>query len=318
MEAGILPEGHRDNRRVHLIVPFASTLSDAGREALRTIDTPTLDALLARSQVAQRDEADELTLAMPHERALARALGWPVSHDAALPWAVRQAAADGIEVGDRAWGLLTPVHWRVGSDAIHLADPRVLALDEAESRALLDAVRPLFESEGFVLAWGAPLRWYASHPMLATLATASLERVVGRNVDRWLPAQREARLMRRLQNEVQMLLHTHAINEAREAAGLVAVNSFWLSGCGVARAETANDAMLDERLTPPALAEDWPAWTTAWAALDASLGARTPTRLTLCGERTALSVVPGAPSLWQRVARPFRSTRPAHELLATL
>lgn len=300
---------------MHLIVPFASPLSDAGRAALAQLQTPRLDAWLAQAEATQRDDGDEWALAPPHERAFARALGWA---DGPAPWAAHQAAADGIEVGECPWGLLTPVHWRVGTDAVHLADPRVLALDAAASRTLFDAVRPLFESEGFLLAWGAPLRWYASHPMFADLPTASLDRVIGRNVDRWLPGQREARLVRRLQNEVQMLLHTHAVNEAREATGLAPVNSFWLSGCGAARAEAAHDAVLDERLAQPALAEDWAAWAAAWTDLDASLATRSAATLTLCGERSALTLTPRAPSLLQRLLRPFQSPRPARELLATL
>ncbi len=290
-------------------------MSDAGRAALEQLQTPRLDAWLAQSEEVQRDEDDEWAPALPHERAFARALGWA---DGPAPWAARHATTDRIEVGDQPWGLLTPVHWRVGSDAIHLADPRALALDEATSRTLLDAVRPLFESEGFVLAWGAPLRWYASHPMLAALSTASLDRVIGRNVDRWLPAQREARLVRRLQNEVQMLLHTHAINAEREDAGLLAVNSFWLSGCGAARAEAAHDAVLDERFVAPALAEDWAAWSAAWTEFDASLALPSLARLTLCGERSALTLAPAALSAWQRVARAFQPKRLARELVATL
>ena len=173
--------------RVHLIVPFASPWSAAGRDALSRLATPALDALIAGWRDVERDEGDESSLATPHERALAKALGWRLDNALPLPWAARQAAADGIDVGAAAWGLITPVHWRVGADAIHLADPRTLALDETTSRALFDAVRPLFESEGFALSWGAPLRWYASHADLATMQTASLDRVIGRNVDRWLP-----------------------------------------------------------------------------------------------------------------------------------
>jgi hypothetical protein len=304
--------------RVHLIVPFASPLSDAGRDTLSRLETPILDALLARCAEEDRDTDDESSLTPPHERVHARALGWARPGSAPLPWAARQALADGIDIGDRPWGLLTPVHWRVGADAVHVADPRALALDESSSRALLDAVRPLFEGEGFVVGWGAPLRWYASHSSLAALATASLDRVVGRNVDRWLPAQREARVVRRLQNEVQMLLYTHPINAAREDAGALPVNSFWLSGCGIAQAEVRKDTQLDDRLREAALAEDWPAWMAAWTALDAGLSTRPMTRLTLCGERSAATFAPADPTLWQRLARPFTIPRPARELLATL
>jgi hypothetical protein len=303
---------------VHLIVPFAAPLSDGGRDALSRLATPALDALLARCEEAGRDDGDEWALDAPHERALARAFGWRV--DAPLPWAARQAHADGIDVGGAAWGLLTPVHWRVGAESIHLTDPRTLALDEAASRALFDAVRPLFESEGFTLAWVAPLRWYASHAELATLRCASLDRVIGRNVDRWLPAQREARRVRRLQSEVQMLLHTHPINAAREAAGALPVNSFWLSGCGVWQRDGGEIAVqVDERLAAPAQAEDWAAWSAAWTALDASLLPTRPIeRLTLCGERSAVSFERVERRLWQRLASSFSARPRARQWLETL
>lgn len=305
--------------RVHLIVPFASPWSAAGREALSRLATPALDAKLAGWHEVDRDEADEWTLCPPHERALAKALGWRQDKDAPLPWAARQAAADGIDVGNGAWGLITPVHWRVGADAIHLADPRALALDDAASRTLHEAVRPLFESEGFTLMWGAPLRWYASHGDLATMQTASLDRVIGRPVDRWLPAERSARLVRRLQNEVQMLLHTHPINAEREAAGSLTVNSFWLSGCGVLQRDTRHDVQVDDRLSAPALAEDWPAWSLAWRSLDASmLPTRPLERLTLCGERSALTFERVEQRLWQRVASAVRGRRVSREWLQAL
>ena len=305
--------------RVHLIVPFASPWSAAGRDVLSRLATPALDALLAGWHERDRDEGDERTLHTPHERALAKALGWRVAGDEPLPWAARQAAADGIDVGSAAWSLITPVHWRVGTDAIHLADPRALALDEATSRALFDAVHPLFADEGMTLAWGAPLRWYASHPDLATMQTASLDRVIGRSIDRWLPAERSARPVRRLQNEVQMLLYTHPINAEREAAGTMTVNSFWLSGCGVLQRDAKYNVQVDDRLTAPALAEDWPAWLAAWRALDASMLPTRPLQtLTLCGERSAVTFERTEQRLWQRVASAVKGRRAAREWLETL
>jgi hypothetical protein len=304
---------------VHLIVPFAAISSPAGQDALAHLATPALDALLAGCHETARDDGDEGSPTTPHERACARALGWRVDGDVSLPWAARQAAADGIDVGRAAWGLLTPVHWRVGADAVHLADPRALALDEAQSRALFDAVRPLFDSEGFTMAWGAPLRWYVAHPDLAALPTASLDRVIGRNVERWLPTQAQAQRLRRLQSEVQMLLYTHPINEAREAADLPVVNSFWLSGCGMFRSGAARDVHVDDRLSAPALAGDWAAWAAAWTALDASL---LPTRplhtITLCGERGSITFERSEQRLWQRLASALKGRTPARERLRAL
>lgn len=313
---------------MHLIVPFAGTVSEAGLHALQSLALPRLDKLLARLQATQRLGSDAFSLNPPHEQVLAAAWGWPAASDAALPdmalpFAARQAAALGLDTG-QAWGLLTPVHLHVGTDQVSLTPPSALQLDEAASRALLEIVRPLFETEGFTLHWAAPLQWLATHALFDGLATASLDRVTGRNVNRWLPDHRSARLIRRLQNEVQMLLYTHAVNDQREAAGLPTVNSVWLSHCGRLPASTtqADDLQVDDRLREPALGEDWAAWCEAWQALDAGpidalARAGSGARLTLCGERFAQTFSTAAQGLWQRLAGRWQAPA-AHTVLEAL
>ena len=305
---------------MHLIVPFAAPGSDAGRQALASLALPGLAALLARCGPPERDpehgQGDELSLTPPHERALARAFGW-AGDDGGLPFAAWQAAADGIDPGVLAWGLLTPGHWLLGTEQVSLIDPAQLALDEATSRALFDAVQPLFGSEGIALHWGAPLRWYAAHEGLAALRCASLDRVIGRNVDAWLQADPAARLFRRLQNEVQMLLYEHPVNERRQAQGQLPVNSFWLSGCGIAQPAAAPAPRVEERLRRAALGEDWAAWVKAWDVLDGELAAEPPAMLTLCGERASARFERAAPGLGQRLRSLFHRAEP-RELLATL
>lgn len=301
---------------MHLLIAFAAPLSEGVRAALPRLATSGLDRLLARWAEVGRDTGDEDSLSTPHERAHAAALGL-TGADGCLPWAARQAAIDGVAVGSLAWGLLTPVHWRVGSDGVHLVDPDALALSDTDSRTLFDAVKPLFESEGYTLAWGAALRWYAAHASLQGLATASLDRVIGRNIDAWLPRQPEAKRQRRLQNEVQMLLHSHPLNDDREARGLLPVNSFWLSGCGALQAERAHDLRYDDRLRAPALRDDANAWCAAWQALDrdaiAPLAAAAErgdaARLTLCGARSSIEFAPRPRGWWQRIAAAVAPTR---------
>jgi hypothetical protein len=296
---------------MHIVIPFAAPWSEAGRTALQTMRWPWLQQLLA-GRPGLRDDGDELSLSPPHERALARAWGWSGA-DGQLPLAARWAAADGLDPGIRAWGLLTPAHWHLGTEQLSLTDPASLALDEATSRALFDAVRGLFTSEGFEMHWGAPLRWYITHPSLAGLACASIDRVIGRNVDRWLPAGPQARLLRRLQNEVQMLLYTHPLNDEREARRQPTVNSFWLSGCGLGQ-PCAGEVQVDERLRHSALAEDWPGWAKAWAQIDEELPALAPTRLTLCGERSSLTFELPARSMMGRLTSRFARPDLAREL----
>jgi hypothetical protein len=309
---------------VHLIVPFAAPLVDAGRPRLDSLVLPRLTALLARLGDPAIDAGDEFSLSPPHERALARALGWQGA-DGALPFAACLAAADGVAPGDLAWGLVTPVHWHVGTDQVSLLAPESLALSATDSRDLFEAAQPLFTSEGFVLAWGAPLRWYAAHESLAGLRTASLDRVIGRNVDRWLGSDPAARRIRRLQAEVQMLLHEHPVNRERERRGGPTVNSFWLSGCGVAQPSASPAPEVDARLRGPALAGDWAAWREAWgaldagplAALDAAARRGEAVALTLCGERAAAQFASRPRSLLQRL-RARLAPPPVHPPLEAL
>jgi hypothetical protein len=317
---------------MHLLVPFASDRSEACQHVLRDLALPNLERLLALLAPAGRDDGDAGSFSPPHERALAAAWGWQ-GGDGLLPFAAHAAAADGIATGTLAWALLTPSHWQLGRDDVTMLDPVLLGLAELESRSLFASAGALFASEGFAVAWGGVDRWYAARDDLQELATASLDRVIGRNVDRWLRASARggggaspaiASLMRRLQSEAQLVFYSHAVNEAREERGALAVNSFWLSGCG--RRQPADPAATPEvatELRAPLLGTDWAAWAEAWRALDAGAIARLLARaragaaatLTLCGERSAASYALRHRSLWQRLRG---GAVPAYELLAAL
>ncbi len=311
---------------MHLLIPFAAAVSASASEALARVELPQLARLLARLAAGPPSDGDEWTLSPPHERALAAAWHWH-GGDGLLPFAAHAAAGDGLDVADLPWGLLTPVHLLMGRERFSLLDPEALRLGADESRALFDAVRELFESEGFRMAWGAPTRWYAAHEALAQLPCAALDRVIGREVDRWLPPLDAAgsRLLRRLQSEVQLLLYPHPLNDAREAQGEPTVNSFWLSGCGRPQAAEPDAVQVDTTLRTPALATDWDAWAAAWREIDAErlaplaayVDEGAPLALTLCGERRWQRFDAAPLSAWQRLRRRWQSAD-THALLAAL
>lgn len=303
---------------MHLLIPNASTLSEAGLPAQRGLVLPHLQRLLPRMVPADRLGTDEYALSTPAELAHAQALGWNAP-DGCLPWAAQAAAADGVPVGDAPWGLLTPVHWHVGAEHVSVGYPEQLRLSAQESHALFEAVRPLFEGEGWTLVWGSPLRWYASHASLQGLPTASLDRVIGRNLDLWMPDHPQAKAIRRLQNEVQMMLYQQPENDRRAEMSMMPVNSFWLSGCGrLQPAGTTDGLVIDHRLRAPLLGENWADWAEAWRALDAGpvrdLLARhdagEAVALTLCGERFAQRLQAGSQGWLARLARRFGGASP--------
>jgi len=282
---------------VHLLIPFAYALSDGCAQALRSLALPNLEKLLARLSPGDRDAGDEWTLSMPHERVLARAAGLPVA-EGLIPWAAWQVKQAGRDPGTDAWARITPCHWRVGRDHVAMNHPQELQLDPGASQALLAAMQPYFEQDGIALDYDAPTQWLARGDIFRELPVASLDRVVGRTIDPWMPRTAQAGTLRRLQQEMQMLLYTHEVNEERTRGGLLPVNSFWVSGTGALPASVGAPPpglQITHYLRDAALLEDWHAWAAAWQQLDAKECTRLAAELdrgqsvtlTLCGERAA-------------------------------
>jgi hypothetical protein len=308
---------------VHMLIPFAYSSSEGCAEALRGLALPCLEKLVGRLSKGEADRGDEHALSMPHERVLARAHGLPAP-DGLIPWAAWQVAQSGRDPGDTAWAWITPCHWRVATDHILMGHPQQLHLDAQASMALCEAMRPYFEQDGITLQYHAPTSWLARGEIFRTMPTASLDRVAGRTIDDWMPRAAQARTVRRLQQEMQMLLYTHRVNDERTGAGLLPVNSFWVSGTGALPGDLAVPApaglQMTHALREAALAEDWPAWASAWRGLDAQEIARLstaldeaqPVTLTLCGERHAQSWTGSGQNGWtRRMASLFARTHAA-------
>lgn len=296
----------------HLIIPYAASRSPALRSALPQLQLPHLQALLqALTRVhSDADDLDEPGLDMPHERALARALDLPGT-TGAWPWA---AWSQGV-TGETPQAFFTPCHWQIGMDQVVMLNPASLQLSEAESQALLQAMQPFFSEDGLSVRYLTPTQWHAQGELLRGLACASVERVVGMNVNPWLPKSPAAKALRRLQSEMQMLLYNHPVNDARSAKGQLTVNSFWVHGAGVLTHKPAGPAPhMTTALCEAALREDAQAWLQAWREADATLcadlrqrmGAQ-PVTLTLCSEHAAhtYQIQPTSPvqQLWQRAQR---------------
>ena len=301
---------------MHLLIPFAACSDPASRQVLRGLKLPELAQLLQRLSAQPLLMGLQDSPSLPHERVLAQCLGLPA--DDPIPWAAWQAARNGHVVRGEAWAFITPCHWQLGQAQVTLLDPRQLDLQEAESRALLAAMQPYFAEDGITLVFDTPGRWLARAEVFRDLSTASLPRVVGQDVAPWMPA---SALLRRLQNEMQMLLYTHPLHDARAARGVLPVNSFWISGSGAL--DTVPPApvtppVVPQQLIAPALRQDWQGWAKAWRELDAvecaalrralDQGARTA-RLTLCGQQHALPYVHAPRRGWARLMTLMR--RPA-------
>jgi len=304
----------------HLLIPCAASTAEGCQQALQGLALPHLDRLLARlsPHPAQSDSGEETSFSAPHERALARALNLP-AEDGRIPWAAWHRRQQGLPADGQAWAFVTPCQWQVSTDHVTLRDPEALGLDEATSRALLAIVSPWFAEDGIALHYDQPARWLASGALFDGLATASLERVLLRDVRAWMPDAKQARTLHRLHSEMQMLLYTHAFNDERTARGLPVVNSFWVHGAGTLpeQVPAATPPEMPATLRDAALHEDWRAWAQAWTALDAGpvggllrrAEGGAPVQLTLCGERNTQAFHTAPRSLAQRFQRLFKPQR---------
>lgn len=312
----------------HVLIPFAACSAAAWLPTLEALPPNTfkrLGPLLQGMQLLETDRQNPESLSPPHERALARALGLATlqTPDGLMPWAAQDAATHLQAGGDKAWAWITPCHWAVRHLHATLTDPAVLELREDESRALLALMQPYFETDGITLHYLTPERWLAEGALFRGLPTASLDRVLARNVDAWLPDAQGAAPLRRLQNEMQMLLYTHPFNDVRDSQRKLPVNSFWISGTGDLPLRNAQAVTPKEPVSAPrtlaeaVFREDWAAYAQAWATLDAGeiagllarQSAGDTVRLTLCGEDSAQTFETHRASPWRRISSLFSPLR---------
>lgn len=176
---------------------------------------PALELLLARGRRAGSDPASL-------EAWLAGRFGLG---DDPLPMGALTVFASGRDPGMVRWARADPVHLRLLRDRMVIVPAAAFPISGEEATALVATLNAHFAGR-LEFEAAAPDRWIVRLSMEAPLGDASPLDVAGRSL---APGKADA-----LANEIQMVLHEHPVNEAREARGEPAVNSLWLWGAGVA------------------------------------------------------------------------------------
>ncbi len=287
---------------LHLIIPAATPLETGQLPA-------HLAALLRLLRPTQRINCDDNCPAMPHELALARLNQLP-NVPGFTPW----AAFESVSVGEPcAW--LHLCHWQIGMGAVTMTAPEVLSLDEASTRQFMAAMAPYFAEDSITLAYWQPGVLLVKGETFRKLRCVSMDRVVGQNIRDWqaLGGTPEESKLRRLQNEMQMLLYTLPANDEREAKGLPPINSFWVTGAGVLDAAKPSAAGVQVETRLRLAGADPVARAKAWAEVDANACHRLadqvrsgmPASLTLCGDRAAQTFELVKQSFAQKIMNKF-------------
>ena len=125
-----------------------------------------------------------------------------------------------------------PVHLRADMDHAVLTSSVDLDMKQHESSALCDALNKHFHQDGLTFFALNKDQWFVSSKHKINMKTTPLVEATGRNVNFILPAGEDSTRWNQLLTEVQMLMHAHELNVAREDAGLLNINSLWFHGSG--------------------------------------------------------------------------------------
>jgi hypothetical protein len=296
----------------HAVIAYASPSAEVLQETTSALYLPHLQKLLAnltcvaQSNLSAESGPGHSDVLMPHESCFS---AWGLSPD---------------------WGksaCITPCHWQVGMNEVVMLNPSETGLTEAESRALLKAFQPYFEEDGLHATYESPLRWRATSALFKDLPLASLDRVIGNNVNAWMPNAThpvQSRQLQRLQSEMQMLLYQHPVNDLRSQQGKWTVNSFWVHREMQQLYPSALPAQVHMALRTPALDKQAQAWSQAWQLLDTTvcqpllnaLQVGHEVSLTLCGDHSWRHYRPGKTSMINSLKNFFRPMTISQEFKA--
>jgi len=205
-----------------LLVPGFGWPQGDARELCHALAPDALETLIARGRRTRASASGP-------ERWLFERFGVPRQRD--WPAAPFSLLADGGSAGSDAWIRADPVHLRFERNRLMLLDSTLFAIARDEAEALADSINSHF-GDSFTIFPLQAQRWYARLSDCPDMETTPPSSVRGGAIQAALPHGPDAMRWQACANELQMLLHDHPVNLAREARGELPVNSVWLWGAG--------------------------------------------------------------------------------------
>ena len=167
-------------------------------------------------------EPDGWAAALAPLYGVARQQDWPL--------APLRATRHGLDAAGAYWLRAIPVTMVPGRTDVHVEGAARVAVEDAQ--ALLAMLNAHFAPDGLQFIALAPDEWVARIARAPALATRALDTIVGQPLRSLLPTGGDAGEWRRWEQEMQMLLHAHPVNAAREARGEAPVNGLWFDEGG--------------------------------------------------------------------------------------
>lgn len=213
---------------IHLLIPNLFWPDINIKETLKNWSLPALETILTKSQLNQQP-SEGIEAWLCETFGVSKQQDWPIA-----PITLHLDDTDhSLKSNSRYWLRADPVHLRVTNNHLLLADSQIFKISLKEANQITDTFNRYFAKDEISFAAFYPDRWYMGLPKIPNLQTSPLSYVSGKNINAQLPVTTDKGLAHRILNEIQMLLHEHPINLAREIQGELTINSVWLWGGGI-------------------------------------------------------------------------------------
>jgi len=134
-----------------------------------------------------------------------------------------------------------PVYLGVSGDAVTLDARAAADLTPDDARTLMAILNRHFAVDGLRVTEVSAQEWLLEGAVAIDATTTPPARAHGFSIENFLPQGPQARLLKRIGNEAQMLLHDTPVNLARQARGQAPINAVWLWGAS-AQAMQSNES----------------------------------------------------------------------------
>lgn len=233
-------------KEITLLVPGLRRFEEHGfRELSATAGRlPALELIMARGRKL-RLPGNNL------DRTLGSFFGLSLAAESSLPVAALAHSLQYETPADHWYMHCDPVLIQPNRDHLLLVGNDMLDYTEREAQQIVNDINATYRDQSWQIKMLSTRQWVLEMQQAPDLQTHPLNSVVGRKINAFLPHGRDATAWHALMNELQMLLHSHPLNQSRAMRGEVAANSIWFWGEGHLPALT-NDAAA-------------PRWAQCWA-----------------------------------------------------
>ena len=209
--------------QIHLLIPnLLSPLKLWNQDFGFQVQSSILSELLATSH-----KENTLTHGLSHT--LFSKLGYLA--EAELPIAQYRYQLDFNTPPDSPVICADPINLQAGIDEIILNPEPISDLSHADAEELIEALNKHFKQDNWEFVVAKSGNWYLKHQSNEVIHTSPLDHSRGKSIFKYLPKS-ETLNWHSLQNEIQMLLHMTPLNQTREIAGQLPINSLWFWGAG--------------------------------------------------------------------------------------